>query len=297
MIALSTEYKREWSLLTNPERSPRITLYSLQVSEFWHIRRSVPGLHSPQNIRESDHSWHIWSTDEWSIQTYPQEWQKGFCSLQNIRESITPDIVGEEPQDHSLQCTSDQIWRGAKGSLSTVHEWSILTYPEECPKIALSTEYKRERSLLTYLEHEWVINPDISTGVTKRILLSTEYRREWSLLTYLVESIRITLYSVGVINPDISGGVTQGLHSLQNIRESDHFWHIRRGAPGSLSTVYEWSTLTYPEKSPRITLYSVRVINPDISGAALQNHSLQCTDEWSIHIFGVVSKDCTVYRI
>ncbi len=74
-------------------------------------------------------------------------------------------------------------------------------------------------------------------------------------------------------------------HSLCSIhiKENDHSWHIWWSDQGSLFLLWtsEWSVLTHPERSPRITLYSVQVINPDISGEKPQDHFLQCTSDQS----------------
>jgi hypothetical protein len=85
----------EWSNQTCHEDVYQdCTMHSIWASDYyWHIRRSDPGLHSLQNIRENDHFWHIRrgapgslsTVYEWSIQTYPE--QSFRISPYNVRRS------------------------------------------------------------------------------------------------------------------------------------------------------------------------------------------------------------------
>ncbi len=199
-------------LLPNGVGDPTVSWHvglSWMSDQIRHVRRSVPGL---QSILGSDHSWHIRRSvpaPRIALSTvYKREWSLLTYLVESIRITLYSGRV------------SDPTWhirRRALVSLSTVYVGSILAYPEECQRIALSTEYKIEWPLLTYPEQRFRItlyNVRMSDQSTysewcQRIVLSTEYKREWSLMTYPEKITRITLYSVQVISPDISGVMSQ----------------------------------------------------------------------------------------
>ncbi len=106
---------------------------------------------------------------------------------------------------------------------------------------------------------------------------------EWSILTYLERSPRITLYSERVISPDISGEEPQD-HSLQWQVNYQSCHILRRALDHSLQCRSDHSRLIRIRDQARITLYSVGVINPDISREEPQDHSLQCASDQSWHI-------------
>jgi hypothetical protein len=152
--------------------------------------------------------------------------------IRHVRKSV--------PGLHSI-CESDHYWH-IVALLYHMGDWSIntfweenpgttiynlrVTYPEECPKIALYTlQYMGEWSNLSNLKCSEEC-PRIAHSKCTVSDHSWHFQRRFGR----------------VITPGISGGVSQlpGLHSLQNIRESDDSWHNRRSDQGSLSTVDKW---------------------------------------------------------